>query len=60
MNLDRFIDHYIGLLNKEIESGREVLATKNFESLEQFSKAQGHLQGITEALLLLRSIPEDD
>jgi hypothetical protein len=60
MGLDRFVDSYVGLLNAQIEICRSILETKNFVALEEFTKVQGRLQGLKEALELLRSIPEDD
>lgn len=60
MSLDRFVDKYIALVNRSIEDQREVLEKKDFAHKSDFTKVQGRLQGLVEALSLLRAIPEDD
>ena len=60
MSLDGFVDQYIKLVNTEIRTCSETLEKKDFKRNSEFAKVQGRLQGLREALELLRSIPEDD
>jgi len=60
MSLDRFVDQYIRLISVEIEQCKDVLCTKDFKKRSEFCKEQGKLQAFTEALRLLRGIPEDE
>lgn len=60
MSQDNFVNQYVRLLNTEISQAREVLEVKDFACLADFNKVQGRLAGLTEALQLLKSVPEDD
>lgn len=60
MPLDSFVDQYLRLVNTEINKCSEILETKEFKRNSEFAKVQGRLQGLKEAVVLLRSIPEDD
>jgi len=60
MSLDGFVHQYIGLLKSEINDCQAILATKDFEKMSDFTKVQGKLQGLQEALNLLKAIPEED
>lgn len=60
MSLDRFVDQYVGLLQKEIADKRTLLEVKDFGKKSDFTRVQGQLQGLKLALDLLRSIPEED
>ena len=60
MSLDSFVDQYIRLVDTEIRTCTETLENKDFKRSSEFTKVQGRLQGLRDALKLLRSIPEDD
>ena len=59
MSLDRFVDQYVKLLSAEVAECKEVLCTKRFSDMSEFSHVQGKLQGLQTALKLVASIPEE-
>lgn len=60
MSLDSFVDQYVKLLKEELREQREALEKTNFERKSDFTRVQGKIQGLSVALELLRSVPEDD
>jgi len=55
-----FIGQYIDLLKVEVDDCKAILATKDFEKMSDFTRVQGKLFGLQEALRLLKAIPEED
>ena len=60
MSLDSFVDQYVKLLKEELKEQRETLEKTNFGHKSDFTRVQGKIQGLSVALELLRSVPEDD
>jgi len=60
MSLDSFIGQYVTLITEQISEKRQTLEKKDFKKKSDFTKVQGQLQGLAEALQLLRSVPEED
>lgn len=60
MSLDSFFSKYVAGLHEAIAHKQQTIARKDFKKLSEFSKVQGQLQGLEEALQLLQAIPEDD
>lgn len=60
MSLDSFVDQYVKLLNQELIDSRAKLEATNFKKKADFTRVQGHIQGLGKALEMLRAVPEDD
>jgi len=60
MSLDSFIGQYVTLVTEQISRKRLDLEKTNFKKKSDFTRVQGQLQGLDEALQLLRALPEED